>query len=179
MTLLQGIAHNGVLSAEDIITEQLFGHFLKTDAMDGIGETFPFLALFCKEEDGLLKGGQNFFLGCENLRNPLAHSYFLAPASADDDGITGDIILIHMEWTLMETASAAVAFVRVNKYLAINNFRQTDRTGGFKLTFLTALAQFRIRLRDTLTINTKVVQRWFDTVVRTSANGNFELVWKC
>ena len=52
-------------------------NFLKTDAMDGIGETFPFLALFCKEEDGLLKGSQNFFLGCENLRNPLAHSYFL------------------------------------------------------------------------------------------------------
>ena len=179
MTLLQGIAHNGVLSAEDIITEQLFRHFLKADSVNGIGESFTLLSLFCKEEDGLLKGGQNFFLRCENLRDPLAHSHFLAPASADDDGITGDIIFIHMEWTLMEAASAAVAFVRVNKYLAVNDFRQTDRTGGFNLAFLTALAQFCIRLRYTLTINTKVVQRWLDAVVRTSANGNLELVWKC
>ena len=147
--------------------------------MDGIGETFPFLALFCKEEDGLLKGGQNFFLCGKNLRNPLAHSYFLAPASADDDGITGDIIFIHMEWTLMETASAAVAFVRVNKYLAVNNLWQTDRTGSFNLTFLTAFAEICVWLRNTLTVDTKVVQGWFDTVVRTSADRYLEFVRKC
>ena len=139
MTLLQGIAHNGVLSAEDIITEQLFGHFLKTDAMDGIGETFTLLSLFREEEDCLLESSKNFFLCGKNLRDPFAHSHFLAPTATDDDGVTGDIIFVHMEWTLMETASAAVAFVRVNKYLAINNFRQTDRTGGFKLTFFTPL----------------------------------------
>ena len=79
----------------------------------------------------------------------------------------------------METASAAITLVRVNKYLAVNDFRQTDRTGGFNLAFLTALAQLCIRLRYTLTINTKVVQRWLDAVVRTSANGNLELVRKC
>lgn len=79
----------------------------------------------------------------------------------------------------METASAAVAFVRVNKYLAINNFRQTDRTGSFNLTFLTALAEICVWLRNTLTVDTKVVQGWLDTVVRTSANGNLELVRKC
>ncbi len=75
------------------------------------------MTLFCKEEDGLLKGGQNFFLGCENLRNPLTHSHFLAPTAADDDGVTGDIIFVHMEWTFVEAASAAIALVRVNKYL--------------------------------------------------------------
>ena len=147
--------------------------------MDGIGEPFTLLSLFCKEEDGFLKGGQNFFLGCENLRDPLAHSHFLAPASADDDGITGDIVFIYMEWTLMETASAAITFVRVNKYLAVNDFRQTDRTGGFNLTFLTAFAEICVWLRNTLTVDTKVVQRWLDAVVRTSANGNLELVRKC
>ena len=84
-----------------------------------------------------------------------------------------------MEWTLMETASAAITLVRVNKYLAVNDFRQTDWTGGFNLAFLTALAQLCIRLRYTLTVDTKVVQGWFDTVVRTSAHSNLELVRKC
>ena len=147
--------------------------------MDGIGKTFTLLSLFCKEEDGFLKGGQNFFLGCENFRDPLAHSYFLAPTAADDDGVTGDIIFVHMEWTFVEAASAAIALVRVNKYLAVNNLWQTDRTGSFNLTFLTAFAEICVWLRNTLTVDTKVVQGWFDTVVRTSANGNLELVRKC
>lgn len=90
--------------------------------MDGIGETFTLLSLFREEEDCLLESSKNFFLCGKNLRDPFAHSHFLAPASADDDGIAGDIVFIYMEWTLMETASAAITFVRVNKYLAVTTF---------------------------------------------------------
>ena len=147
--------------------------------MDGIGETFTLLSLFREEEDCLLESSKNFFLCGKNLRDPFAHSHFLAPTAADDDGVTGDIIFVHMEWTFVEAASAAIALVRVNKYLAVNNLWQTDRTGSFNLTFLTAFAEICVGLRNTLTVDTKVVQGWFDTVVRTSAHSNLELVRKC
>ena len=69
--------------------------------------------------------------------------------------------------------------VRVNKYLAVNNLWQTDWTGSFNLTFLTAFAEICVWLRNTLTVDTKVVQGWLDTVVRTSAYSNLELVREC
>ena len=49
-----------------------------------------------------------------------------------------------------------------------------DRTTFFNLTFLTAFAEICVWLRNTLTVDTKVVQGWFDTVVRTAADGNFK-----
>ena len=63
-----------------------------------------------------------------------------------------------MEWTFVEAASAAIALVRVNKYLAVNNLWQTDWTGSFNLTFLTAFAEICVWLRNTLTVDTKAVQ---------------------
>ena len=81
-----------------------------------------------------------------------------------------------LERALGDTASTVIADVLVDLQHAVDHLRRADRAVVLYLANLAAAAEIRVKLRDALADDAQIVEVWFDTVVRASADRNLKLV---
>ena len=169
-------ANDLVLAGEDVVAEKLLLHILEAQPLDGVGEAFAGLALLAEEQDCLLDDAQHFLLRGEYRVKRLTLCNLLAPASANVDAVAVLAVRHCLERALGDTASAVIADVLVDLQHAVDHLRRADRAVVLDLADLAAAAEIRVKLRDALADDAQIVEVWFDTVVRASADRNLKLV---
>ena len=151
---------------------------LKSDAVDGIRETFTGNAFGAEEEDGFFHNIQNFFLAGDDLAEHLTLIGTLAPTATDVDLVTGDEFIIAMEGALANAAATLVAESGIDGNFTVFYLCGFHRTESFDLALLTTLAEVGVELRNLCADNAQVIDVGLDTIMRTAAHGDLKFMRK-
>ena len=129
-----------------------------------------------EQQDQLFHRFQHFLLIQKQFVDGLTVCHFFAPATAQIDAVTVDVLIGHVEGALAHAATAMFAALGIDGNFAVFQMCNVYGTGLFQLAHLAAPALFPIHHRNALTHDTYIVQIGLNAVIGTAANSNFELM---
>ena len=165
-----------LLSAENLIAQQLRLYIFKAKTRNRVSKTLPGLSLLAEQQQRFFDDAHHFFLIRKYFGHRPANRDAFPPTSAQINLIAEHTVLDRIKVAFTYAAPAVVTGIPIDLKQAVLHFGRADRTNLFNGTFPAAIAGIFIIVRDQLSDHTQIIQIRLHTVVRTSAHCDFELM---
>ena len=113
---------------------------IEAETCDGVGKAFTGLTLIPEEKDGLFNHIHHLFLAGQDAGKGKAMGNLLAPASANVDPVSGNVLGCDTEGTPALTSGTVVTLIGTDAEFTVHKLRDLDGTAVHDLTGAAAAA---------------------------------------